>query len=72
MIPYIQKTLAVSDAKMARRMYDEDHQVISLTGILNADATREILDTAREALRIKEPVAVDRVFDFSLGAEALR
>ena len=38
----------------------------------NNDAAREILDTAREALRIKEPVAVEKVFDFSLGAEALR
>lgn len=72
MIPYIQEKLAVSDAKMARRMYDEDHQVISLTGILNADAAREILDTAREALRIKETVAVERVFDFSLAQEALK
>ena len=72
MIPYIQKKLAVSDAKMARRMYDEDREIISLTGILNNDAAREILDTAREALRIKEPVAVEKVFDFSLGAEALR
>lgn len=72
MIPYIQKKLAVSDAKMARRMYDEDREIISLTGILNSDAAREILDTAREALRIKESVAVEKVFDFSLGAEALR
>lgn len=72
MIPYIQKKLAVSDAKMARRMYDEDHQVISLTGILNADAAREILDTAREALRIKETVALERVFDFSLAQEAMK
>ncbi len=72
MIPYIQKKLAVSDAKMARRMYDDDHQAISLSGILNGDAAREILDTAREALRIKEPVAVEKVFDFSLAAEAQR
>jgi hypothetical protein len=43
-----------------------------LTGILNADAAREILDTAREALRIKETVAVERVFDFSLAQEALK
>ena len=57
---------------MARRMYNEDHQVISLSGILNADAAREILDTAREALRIKEPVALERVFDFSLAQEAMK
>lgn len=70
MIPYIQKKLAVSDAKMARRMYDDDHGTLSLSGILNPDAAREILDTAREALRVKEPVALERVFDFSLAQEA--
>lgn len=67
-----QKKLAVRDAKKARRMYDEDHQVISLNGVLNADAAREILDTAREALRIKETVPLERVFDFSLALEAMR
>ncbi|MGH7886360.1 MAG: hypothetical protein ACREPG_00720 [Candidatus Binatia bacterium] len=71
MIPYIQRKLAVSDAKMARRMYEDDHGSASLTGVLNADAAREILDTAREALRIKETVALDRVFDFSLAQEAM-
>jgi hypothetical protein len=72
MIPYIQKKLAVSDAKMARRMYDEDREIISLSGILSSDGAREILDTAREALRIKETVALERVFDFSLAQEAGR
>ncbi len=72
MIPYIQKKLAVSDVKMARRMYDEDREIISLSGILNSDAAREILDTAREALRVKETVPVERVFDFSLAQEAGR
>lgn len=70
MIPYIQKKLAVSDAKMARRMYDDDHGTLSLSGILTNDAAREILDTAREALRVKEVVPVERVFDFSLAQEA--
>lgn len=72
MIPYIQKKLAVSDAKMARRMYDDDHGTLSLSGILTNDAAREILDTAREALRVKEVVPVERVFDFSLAQEAGR
>jgi NitT/TauT family transport system substrate-binding protein len=72
MIPYVQKKLAVSDAKMARRMYDEDREAASLTGILNADGAREVLDTAREALRIKESVALEKVFDFSLAQEALK
>ncbi len=72
MLPYVQKKLAVGDPKMARRMYDEDREIISQTGILNSDAAREILDTAREALRVKETAALERVFDFSLAAEALK
>jgi NitT/TauT family transport system substrate-binding protein len=72
MLPYIQKKLAVRDGQMARRMYDEDRDIISLTGMLNGEAAREILDTAREALRIKETVSLEKVFDFSLAQEALR
>jgi NitT/TauT family transport system substrate-binding protein len=72
MIPYIQKKLAVSDPKMARRMYDEDREAASLTGILNPEGAREVLDTAREALRIKEAVPLERVFDFSLAQEAMK
>ncbi|HYA30233.1 MAG TPA: ABC transporter substrate-binding protein, partial [Acidobacteriota bacterium] len=40
MLPYIQKKLAVRDGQMARRMYDEDRDIISLTGMLNGDAAR--------------------------------
>lgn len=72
MIPYIQKKLGVKDAKLARRMYGDDVGSISLTGILDNDAAREILDIGREALRIKEPVPPERIFDFSLAADALR
>jgi ABC-type nitrate/sulfonate/bicarbonate transport system substrate-binding protein len=72
MIPYIQKKLHVSDARLARKMYEEDAPSVSLTGVLNGDAAREILDTGREALRLKEPVPLERIFDFSLAAEAAR
>ena len=72
MIPYIQKKLGVKDAKLARRMYEDDVGSISLTGILDNDAAREVLDIGREALRIKEPVALERIFDFSLAADALK
>jgi hypothetical protein len=72
MLPYIQKKLAVKDPQMARRMYDEDREIISLNGMLNSDAAREILDTAREALRVKETVPLERVFDFSLAQEAAK
>jgi ABC-type nitrate/sulfonate/bicarbonate transport system substrate-binding protein len=72
MIPYIQKKLHVSDARLARKMYEEDAPSVSLSGVLNSDAAREILDTGREALRLKETVPVERIFDFSLASEALR
>jgi hypothetical protein len=43
-----------------------------MSGILSSDAAKEILDTGKEALRVKEPISEDRVFDFSLAAEALK
>jgi hypothetical protein len=72
MIPYIQKKLGVKDHRLARRMYEDDVGSISLTGILDDNAAREILDIGREALRIKEPVVLERIFDFSLAADALK
>jgi hypothetical protein len=72
MLPYIQKKLGIKDAQLARRMYEEDVQTVSLTGRLSADAEKEILDTGLEALRLKEPVSPDKVFDFSLADAALK
>jgi hypothetical protein len=43
-----------------------------MNGILSNEAAKEILETGREALRIKEPISEDRIFDFSLAAEALK
>jgi len=72
MIPYIQKKLGVKEQQLARRMYEDDVQSLLMTGILNHDAAREIIDTGREALKIKEPIAEERIFDFSLAAGALK
>lgn len=72
MIPYIQKKLAVKDAQLARRMYDDDAPYMLPGGRLSAEAAKEILEIGREALRIKEAVPAERVFDFSLAAEALK
>jgi len=72
MIPYIQKRLGVKEPQLARRMYEDDFLNISLTGILSAEAAKEIVESGREALRIKEPIAPERIFDFSLASEALR
>jgi ABC-type nitrate/sulfonate/bicarbonate transport system substrate-binding protein len=72
MIPYIQQKLGVKDLQLARRMYDEDAPTVSLTGILNPEGAKEILETGKEALRIKEAIPTEKVFDFSLAAEASR
>jgi ABC-type nitrate/sulfonate/bicarbonate transport system substrate-binding protein len=72
MVPYIQKRLGVKDASMARRMYDDDAPFIVPNGTLSADAAKEIVDIGREALRIKEAIVTERIFDFSLAREAAK
>jgi len=72
MLPYIQKKLGVKDAQLTRRMYDDDAPYILPDGRLSPDAMKEIVEIGREALRIKEPISADRVFDFSLASEALK
>jgi ABC-type nitrate/sulfonate/bicarbonate transport system substrate-binding protein len=72
MLPYIQRKLGVKDVQMARRMYDDDAPDILPGGRLSSDAMKEIVEIGREALRIKEPISTDRVFDFSLASEALK
>lgn len=72
MVPFIQKRLGIKDAQLARRMYDDDAPFVLSGGRLSADAAKEIVEVGREALRIKEPVAPERIFDFSLAQEAGR
>jgi NitT/TauT family transport system substrate-binding protein len=72
MIPYIQKKLGIKEAQLARRMYDDDAPFILSGGRLGADAAKEILDIGKEALRIKETIPTERIFDFSLAAEAVQ
>lgn len=40
--------------------------------LLNGEAAREILDTAKETLRLKDNIPLERIFDFSLAADAGR
>lgn len=72
MVPFIQKRLGIKDAKLARRMYDDDAPFVLSGGRLSIDAAKEIVEIGREALRIKEPLAPERIFDFSLAQEAAR
>ena len=72
MIPYIQKRLGIKDAQLARRMYDDDAPYVLSGGRLSGDLEKEIIETGREALHIKEPVPAEKIFDFSLATEAMR
>jgi ABC-type nitrate/sulfonate/bicarbonate transport system substrate-binding protein len=72
MIPYIQKRLGIKDAQLVRRMYDDDAPFVLPGGRLSVDVEKEIIETGREALRIKEAVPAEKIFDFSLAAEAMR
>ena len=72
MLPYIQKKLGIKESELARRMYEDDVHTLSLTGRLSPEAEKEILDTGREALRIKESISAAEVFDFSLADDALK
>ena len=72
MIPYIQKRLSIKDAQLARRMYDDDAPFVLNGGRLSADAMKEIVEVGREALRIKELIGTEKIFDFSLAAEAMK
>ena len=72
MIPYVQKRLGVKDAQLARRMYDDDAPFVLDGGRLSGDAMKEIVEIGREALRIKEAVPPEKIFDFSLAADAIK
>ena len=72
MVPYIQKRLGIKDAQLARRMYVDDAPYVSPGGRLSVDAEKEIIEIGREALRIKETVPAEKIFDFSLAAEAMK
>jgi NitT/TauT family transport system substrate-binding protein len=72
MVAYLQKKLGVKDAQLARRMYADDAPFILAGGRLSPEAMKEIVEIGREALRIKEAVSVERVFDFAPAMEAAR
>jgi hypothetical protein len=53
-------------------MYQDDAPFVLDGGRLSPEAAKEIIEIGREALRIKEPVSPEKVFDFSLAAEAMK
>jgi NitT/TauT family transport system substrate-binding protein len=72
MVPYIQKRLGIKDAQLARRMYDDDAPFVLDGGRLSADAAKEIIEIGKEALRIKETISPEKIFDFSLAMESMK
>jgi NitT/TauT family transport system substrate-binding protein len=70
MIPYVQKKFAIKDARLARLLYEDDSQTRTENGGLDQAARAEVLDTAKEILKIKNSISAQQVFDFSLVEEA--
>lgn len=69
MIPYIQKKFAVKEARFAQRMYDEDAVNRTSNGEIDHAAIAEILEVAKETMRMKEAVPANQIFDFALLGE---
>jgi hypothetical protein len=70
MIPYVQKKFAIKDARLARLLYEEDAQTRTENGGLDNAAKSEVLETAKEIMRVKTSPSANQIFDFSLTDEA--
>ena len=70
MIPYVQKKFALKDARLARLLYEDDAQTRVENGSLDNAAKSEVLETAKEILRVKSTPPASQIFDFSLTEEA--
>jgi len=70
MIPYMQKKFAIKDSRIARLLYDDDAQTRTENGSLDRAAATEVLQTAKELMKVKEPISLNQVFDFSIVEEA--
>jgi len=64
MIPYMQKKFGIKEAGLVQRMYEDDLETLVLSGRLTHPVAVEMLETGREVLKLKEPVPLERVFDF--------
>jgi hypothetical protein len=57
---------AIKDPRIARLLYEEDAQTRTENGSLDRAAITEILDTAKELMKVKNSIAMNQVFDFSI------
>ena len=69
MVAYIQKKFAIKDGRLAQRMYEEDATNRTENGEIDNAAIAEILETARETMKVKTSISADQLFDFSLVQE---
>ena len=70
MVPYIQKKFAIKESRLAQRMYEEDALNRTENGEIDISGIGEILDIAKETMRVKASIPAHQVFDFSLLEEA--
>jgi len=70
MIPYMQKKFAIKDPRIARLLYEEDSQTRAENGSLDNAAKAEVLETAKEIMKVKNSVPISQIFDFSLIDDA--
>jgi ABC-type nitrate/sulfonate/bicarbonate transport system substrate-binding protein len=69
MVAYIQKKFAVKDGRLAQRMYEEDSTNRTENGEIDNAAIAEILETAKETMKVKTSIHANQLFDFSLVQE---
>ena len=70
MMPYMQKKFALKDARLTRLLYEEDVQTRTENGALDNAAKTEVLETAKEIMKVKSYPPASQIFDFSLIEEA--
>lgn len=70
MIPYVQKKFAVKDVRLARLLYEDDAQTRTENGGLDNAAKSEVLETAKEIMKVKSSLSANQIFDFSLTDDA--
>jgi NitT/TauT family transport system substrate-binding protein len=69
MVAYIQKRFAIKHGRLAERMYEEDAANRTENGEIDNAAIAEILETARETMKVKTSISANQLFDFSLLQE---
>ena len=69
MVAYIQKRFAIKDGRLAERMYEEDAANRTENGEIDDTAMAEILETAKETMKVKTSIPANQLFDFSLVKE---